>query len=375
MTAARNVTRQRLWGVIVAAAAMLAAPAAADAATVTVEAGPDGRALQKQFQSVFADANVFFNRAVTIHPGDRVSWQLNGLHTATFSPGKDKLPFVIPDPANPVSGFLDAAGSPFWFNGQPRVIANPLAVTPQGPRTFRRNALVSSGLPPIQGKPKPYVVRFNRKGTFGYYCIVHPEMTGSVRVVGRKRAVLTPAQNRKAARRAMTAALARAKQRASGPDQASLGDVIQAGNDDRLGTAIFKYFPANKTVKAGSTVTMRMSPDSTEVHTFSFGPTNGKDQYLDQVGASLFTPQPGPGGQVTVVLEPRTFYPSEPPPAGVPAVTSTLHGNGFLNTGPLDLEAASPLPSSTQVRFPEVGTFKYICLIHPFMNGTVTVTP
>ena len=63
------------------------------------------------------------------------------------------------------------------------------------------------------------------------------------------------------------------------------------------------------------------------------------------------------------------------PAAGVPTYTATLHGNGFWNSGFLDGDDATPLPSSTQVRFGSAGTFAYICLIHPFMRAEVTVTP
>jgi len=33
------------------------------------------------------------------------------------------------------------------------------------------------------------------------------------------------------------------------------------------------------------------------------------------------------------------------------------------------------LPTSRKVTFTTPGTYSYICLIHPFMTGRVTVTP
>jgi hypothetical protein len=119
-----------------------------------------------------------------------------------------------------------------------------------------------------------------------------------------------------------------------------------------------------------------MSPGSTDLHTISFGPTNGEDAYLDQLAEGFIAPAPGGGdGPPTLVFDPRAGYPSEDPAAGVPAYTGSNHGNGFHNTGILDRDAASPLPASTRVTFTTPGKFTYICLIHPFMKDTVTVTP
>jgi plastocyanin len=33
------------------------------------------------------------------------------------------------------------------------------------------------------------------------------------------------------------------------------------------------------------------------------------------------------------------------------------------------------LPPSGKITFTAPGTYKFICLIHPFMHGTVVVTP
>jgi hypothetical protein len=103
-----------------------------------------------------------------------------------------------------------------------------------------------------------------------------------------------------------------------------------------------------------------MPPRSSEVHTFTFGP----EPYVTQLVENLI-------GQF---LDPRGVYPSEPP-GGVPTYTAFNHGNGFYNSGLLDSVGPSPLPSSTQLRFGAPGSFSLICVIHPFMKSTVTVTP
>jgi plastocyanin len=190
-------------------------------------------------------------------------------------------------------------------------------------------------------------------------------MTGKVRVVGRNRAVPSARKDRREARRRLNVALQRVQRLTTGLGTEDLEQTIRAGNDRRSGATIFRFFPANPSYRVGDTVTLEMAPRSTEVHTLTFGPTNGRDLYNDQRANSL----------IGEVFDPRGLYPSEPPPAGVPTITTAQHGNGFYNSGFLDQDAASPLPSSTKVTFGAPGSYSLICLIHPFMTATVTVTP
>jgi plastocyanin len=356
-------------------AMLLVAPALAPAKTKTVQAGPFGRAAQQDFQQAQADANAFFRRTVTIRRGDRVRWRINGFHNVLFParPG-DPPGLVDADPTRRVTGVNDAAGAPFWFNGQPSLQISPLVAFPQGNRTYNGRALRASGLPLEDGPPEPYTLRFTRKGSFTYYCDVHAGMKGTVKVVGRRARVPSKAQDRNAAAREMVARLDAAEELTDGENLAGLQNAVQAGNDDRKGTAVFKFFPAEASVRVGDAVTLQMPPRTSEVHTFTFGPSDGRNLYVDQVAAAFITPIPNPTGPPTIGLDPRAAYPSENPAAAQPPITSTLHGNGFFNTGILDGDAGSPVPSSVQVRFGAAGTYPYICLIHPFMRATIRVT-
>jgi plastocyanin len=344
-----------------AVAAALAVPAAAGAATKTVQAGPFGKDAQQAFQQAVGDANQFLRRTVTIHKGDTVKWKMNGFHTVTFVPGGVEAPaLILPDPANPVTGILDAANVPFWFNGQPNLSFNPKVALKQGGGTFNPDKLRNSGLPPEQGPPPAYKLKFKQKGRFSYLCIVHPGMAGSVRVVGKKKTIPSKDQDKRAANREQAATLG-AVQRLTTGTNLNLTNTLQAGNDRRTGPTVFKFFPANPSFKVGDTVTLQMAPTSSEVHTFTFGP----DAYVTALVDNL----------VGQVIDPRGTYPSDPPPATPVSFTGTNHGNGFYNSGFLDSVGPSPLPSSTQIRFTAPGSFALICLIHPFMKGTVTVTP
>jgi plastocyanin len=339
----------------------LVAPGAAGAATKTVQVGPYGKAAPKQFQQAVGDANQFFRRTVTIRRGDSVRWKINGFHTVTFVQGGVEAPALFaPDPANPVTGSLDAAGVPFWFNGQPNVGFTPEVVTKQGGGTFDPDELMNSGLPPEEGAPPPYKLKFNQTGRFTYLCIVHPGMQGTVRVVRKNRRIPSARKDKRAASREQARALS-AVQRLTTGDNLTLDKTMQAGNDRLGGPTVFRFFPDNPSYKVGDTVTLQMPPRSSEVHTFTFGP----DAYIAQLVENL----------VGQVLDPRGVYPSDPPPASPIAYTGTHHGNGFYNSGVLDSVGPSPLPSSTQIRFAAPGTFQLICLIHPFMKSTVTVTP
>jgi plastocyanin len=362
-------------GATLTAAALLAVPATAGAATKTVQVGPFGSA-QKKFQNAFADGNAYFRKSVTVHKGDSVLWKMNGFHSVTFVPaGSPPPPLVAADPSKLLSGVNDAGGNAFWFNGQPRLVFNPAAIMPAGGKRFSASTLTGSGVPLDQGPPKPYKLKFNTLGTHTYLCVVHPGMTGTVKVVAKSKRVPGARADTREAKRQQKVLLQRAQRLSQGLGTESLQNTIQAGNDRTSGETIFKFFPANPTFKVGDTATLQISGTSTDVHTITFGPTNGKDAYVDQVAANFIAPDTSTTPP-SLVVDPRAGYPSENPALGVPSHTGpTHHGNGFFNTGILDADGASPLPQSTKVTFTAAGKYKFICLIHPFMVGEATVTP
>jgi plastocyanin len=355
----------RLAGLAVALTVLLALPAAAGAATKTVQVGPFGTQ-QAKFQAAAGDGNAFYRHTITIHKGDKVRWINNGFHSITFVPDGEPTPgLLVPDPNNLVSGMNDEAGNPFWFNGQPAIGFNPVAGAPQGGRTFKPDVLENSGLP-LGPTSTPYKLKFKRRGTFGYVCLVHPGMAGKVKVVKRGRKIPSARKDRRAARRELKTTLQRVQRLTTGLGTEDLEKTIQAGNDRRSGATIYKFFPQNPTYHVGDEVTLRMAPRSTEVHTLTLGPTNGKDAYNDVIASSF----------EGAAIDQRGIYPSDDPKLGVPSYTGTsFHGNGFYNSGVLDADAASPPPGSTKITFTAAGTFDLICLIHPFMTNKVTVTP
>jgi len=70
----------------------------------------------------------------------------------------------------------------------------------------------------------------------------------------------------------------------------------------------------------------------------------------------------------------QVWYPSEDPALGPPVVSPKEHGNGFANTGVLDRDPSTKtIPPSGKLKFSTPGTYHYVCLIHPFMHGTIFV--
>jgi plastocyanin len=346
--------------IVVIAVFSLAAPAVADAATKTVTMGvtpQQGKVMQQQLSS---DANQFFPRNITIRAGDAVRFLPFGFHNADFPRrGGDALPLVAP--GAPSSGQVDAAGAPFWFNGQPIVGLNPALLQSNFGKTLRYTGAkaVNSGLP-LADRPKPFKVRFPRPGKFNYFCDVHPGMKGSVRVK-RRGSVPSKRADARAVGKQVAKALSDARRlRRTDPP----ANTVLLGAANRRGVEFFGMLPETLTVPLGTTVDFAMSRPSFEVHTATFGPGDPEKEpssYIGQLAASFQEAQ----------FDPRATYPSEPP-GTTAAFSSSLHGNGFWNTGLLDA-VSSPLPATGRVTFAQAGSFTFVCLIHPFMKGTVIV--
>jgi plastocyanin len=119
-------------------------------------------------------------------------------------------------------------------------------------------------------------------------------------------------------------------------------------------------FPSKLTVKAGTVVTFFMSRRTRETHTATFA---GTKAYLREL-VTGFNSSP---------IDPRASYPSSPFASGPIPLSPTSHGNGFASVGALDRDSDSSIPASGKIDFTTPGTYHFICLIHPFMHGTVVV--
>jgi plastocyanin len=344
-----------------AAAALWTAPTAGAATRIVLTGGPPPKASQAgglKFPAAL-DLNGFFRRRITIHVGDSVKWVMSQrvVHTVTFLKPGTKVPTLeTQDAAHPYTGVKDAAGNDFWFNGQPSLLIPPDHAGPVGGartngRTYHNSGLTAPAF-------KPYKLKFTRAGTFRYVCLVHPGMTGTVRVVRRGHRIPSARANRREAIREMRRALRLAKRQANFHPK---GNNVVAAHDKGV-VSWFRFFPAVRSIKVGQSVTFSISSQS-EIHTVTFGP----EAYRDDLEKNLIL-----GGPVGPIFNPQIFLPSDKPP--LPAYDGANHGNGYFNTGIMDTNPNTPVPRTNTVTFTKAGTYVFECTIHPGMEGTIKVT-
>jgi plastocyanin len=353
------MTRRGVWAAIVVVGA-IALPSAASAATKVVYAGGPVKWATALQRSTGAGVDNFLINRVTINVGDSVTWSgaalTNGFHTVDIpAAGGSDQPLIVDTGRRVGNNVTDAAGNPFWFSGKLNFLSfNPVLFAPAGGTVYDGASRINSGLP--LGPPHDFTVKFTTPGKFNYFCDVHYGMGGQVVVLPS--GVPIPSAKEDAAtlaalERHYTAEAKRvARTTTNGPN-------VSVGASGTGGLEVFAMFPGTLRIKAGTTVTFSMSKDTRETHTATFGPFG----YLQQL-AKGFTANP---------LDPRSTYPSSPFGEIIP-LSSASHGNGFGNTGALDRDSGTPLPPLNRIRFTKPGVYKYLCLIHPFMHGTVIVT-
>ena len=339
------------------AVALLLAPAAAQAATKTVSAGPP--VAKAKAMPPDSTGNAFYPRSIAVNAGGKVAFKIGGLHNVIFAPkAKPAGPFHTPDPARPVAGVKDPAGADLWFNGRPGWFIEPSHVIASGDKVVDGKSLDVSGVFQGQGAPPDYVVKFPKTGTYRYLCSIHPGMKGTVKVLPRRAKAPSKAKDAKAVAKQVGATVKTARKLAA---DVPAGNVVRAGND-RGEVAFFSFFPAARQVPVGTAVRFEMSKDSTELHNVVFGP----EAFLAETAAKFISP-----GAQGIAYDPLSVYPSD---QGALSYDGANHGNGFLNTGMIDADARTSFPSAATVTFTKAGSYAFICTVHgPTMKGRIDV--
>jgi len=313
-----------------------------------------------------ATLNAFFPSRLVINAGDSVTFSIATFHTVTYLGGKAPAALFTPDPTKGTyTGIADAAGNPFYFDGLPKLIYNPVAFAPGGPKTITAGTPASSGgLSPAGPKAPPAkaTYTFPKAGAFQLVCNIHPGM--KINVVVRNAGVglpKTPSQVTSQSLADINAGWAKAKALAAAPIPKNTVYVGQGAS-----TSLLTMLPQVLTVKAGTTVKF-LNNSPTEPHNIAFGPK----AYLNAFSKKTdFLPAgPGSKNQVTPV------FPYGSDPKGSFSYDGKNHGNGFFQTPLSAGTPAVPLPRSFSVTFTAPGTYKYICFLHgPDMSGTIKVT-
>lgn len=357
----------RLSTFLGALAAAAAFAGAAHAATWSLAVGEQARPPAGTPKG--AALNQFMPGKLVVNAGDKVTFSSATFHTVTYLGNSKPQGIFMPDPTHGIYGsdLADSAGTPFYFDGLPKIIYNGLALGPAGGKTISGKAYTSSGILSPNGPKQKFVTAtytFPATGTYRLVCNLHPGMKVDVVVkpAGAPVAV-SPAQVKAQILSDQSAGWAKAKQVATAakpPAQTVYEGVGTA-------SAILGYFPKVLTVKAGTTVHF-VNRSPSEVHDLAFGPKKWIQAFMKKT--DLFPMGPKSPNQASPV------FPYGTEPKGKYSYDGTNHGNGFFVT---PLTAGSPhvpLPHASTVTFTKAGTFKYFCLIHgPDMSGTVTVTP
>jgi plastocyanin len=348
--------------VLVAGAALVAAaPAAAD--VWKVAAGYPGKPPRT---APFGDMNTFFPATLQIHVGDRVTFVSKSFHTATF-PGarkRSQLPLVLPDPAgSKLSGFADASGTDFWFNGLTKLVYNAQVVQPRGSKVVADKGVHNSGI--LLFQRKGYTFSFPKAGVYKLICAVHPGMQATV--VVKPAGASIPTHDQVQARVAADLGKDLVTAGVEATKVPSTPNTVYAGQGKQV--ALDTFQPKKLTVKVGTTVTWVENSPS-EIHNIAFGPLKWINAFLKKT--DLLPVAPGAPSQFSPVLP----YGSDKP--GPYVYDGTNHGNGFLATPVLDDAPGNPpqgLARSFRITFTKAGTYHYICMIHgKDMAGDVVVT-
>jgi plastocyanin len=266
-------------------------------------------------------ANIFTPATLEVYVGDTVTWKIGGSlepHTITFGPPK----------------LLDTLASNFVARvpqkvGPPIVALNSMGALPTRGTTYDGVGYANSGL--LAAKGQSWKLTFTKPGTFRYFCLVHYQpgpyglrMGGTIIVHAR-------------------------------PPASHVYHVSMGSADDTVLSGSDAFLPRRLVIHAGDTVVW-----SGFFHTVTFGP----EAVRNQLERDFLVRVRQAGGSPLLAFNPRVVLPSG---------SHTYDGTGFVNSGLL--QGSGSTPPTFRLTFTRPGTFTYDCLIHPGMDGTITVLP
>ncbi|MDQ6928182.1 MAG: hypothetical protein M3159_05910 [Actinomycetota bacterium] len=419
-------------GFLLVLVTLLAAACSSDNKSTTSSSGPTTAKVQVDgstpaFNAAFTS---YFPNEVKVHPGDTVSFNSvfrGEPHSVSFGTLVDQGLAAAAPHANDQN---------FDESSIPQLAAIPPMV-PQGPgdanQVSAQPCFITSGNPPGPGDTPcpnhsatppeftgtesffssgflPNGDTFNVKlasnikpGTYSYFCTLHTtSMVGKVTVVAADTKVPTATENQAAADQqlqskvqALQPAVDAAKN--STPDKAAAGVASEQVQDAEANI----FAPQTASIPVGGTVNWTILG----AHTISFNaPEDAKviiakapdgSVHLNQktgapAGGGVPQPQSPPGGDqsggssstttaasstTTTGAESTTTGAGGGGPGGLPPATpvdgGSYNGSGFYSSG--FYLSFPPNFNSYTMKFTKAGTYNYVCLVHPGMEGTVKV--
>ena len=279
--------------------------------------------------------NAFLPGAFTVKTGDTVrwTWLSDEAHSLTFGDG----PAGTAPNAWPVSGFTAPSGA-----------TGPVDL---GTATYDGTGFVHTGL---LAKGSTASVTFTKPGTYGFICVIHPGMDGTVTVVDSG-TTTTQAEADAAAAQTRNALLSQA----AALQAAQASKIAVEKRPD--GTNLVKVFTDAKTAPAempgggnGYLELLQFIPP-----TLTIGPGDTVQWTADAPHTVTF---PAPGSDPWT-MDPFTTQVTADP---------TYDPEKLANSGILAL--GSDAATTFSLTFDTAGEFPYLCLLHGRLGQTGTIT-
>ena len=294
-----------------------------------------------------------------------------------------RLPWAI-DETDDGEGFITQnAGQPCYIGrgAPPKDADEPCTDADQKQPAFDGKATYyNSGMIPYEGpRGNTFEVELAddvETGDYWFYCAVHgPGQATKVNVVESGTDVPEQAEVSRAARREISdfsRPMLEAFRDARDGEIETEGETVDgpfAGLSAPVHGTINEFIPKTIETEVGEPVTWKIMGSD---HTITFGvPEYFPIMRFARNGEVTFNPrlqEPAGGSPALPKDEESEGPPGEGPPVEING--GTYDGSGFFSSG---LFGGEPFASYT-LRFSKAGTYKYACLLHPPMVGTVEVT-
>lgn len=338
----------------------------------------------------------FLPSRMTVHAGDTITFR-GEFHTATLLPtGTDAQAWVddnvVPQdgPYTPFAADPDEGPAGLKFNNAVAFSSDPTCGGPgAAPCAYDGSALVNSGVFVFGPGSFTTTIAAEPGESFWVICLVHSNMRMRVEVVAPNEPATTQAQI-DAARTAQieqdedeAAALHHRLLTKKTKHQTAGGKTVWDAwvGYDLPGVTLFGMYPRKLSIKKGQTVRYHFSSLEYEVHSATFPLSKGleitNNSFIPScdpdgdAGTAADTPPDLEGppfcsnpAQLELDLDPRMGDKGNGTLTSASDFESSTVRGDFLSRAPWDLRFGA--------RSPE-GGFRYLCLIHPFMRGSVLV--